>query len=173
MKQESLPSVKSVYEALEGAAVDAYGFALACHGGAAWLAEPILLDVLLVALENVWFTDDDTGRLSHREFREEFFKSLWDRSRKTPAAPGARDDNAPHVRIGTDVPLGHEEMRFYRLPQLARAALFLRTKKHMSYASIALILGSTEGLVRAEVERAREFLLGRRVKMVDWSEDDF
>jgi hypothetical protein len=163
MRRESLPSVKSVYEALENAAVDVYGFATAAQGGAPWMAEPEILDVLLLGLENFWFVDDETGRLSHREFREEIFKAVWERFR----------DKTPSVRIGTDVPLGHEEMRFYQLPQAARAALFLRTKKRMSYPSIALILGTTEGLVRGEVERAREFLLGRRVRAVDWSEDDF
>lgn len=163
MQRESLPSVKSVYMALEDAAVDVYGFAVACHGGAPWMAEPDLLDTLLLGLENFWFTDEENGRLSHREFREELFKALWERcrSKQTP------------VKIGTDVPMGHEEMPFYKLPQLARAALFLRTKKRMSYVSIALILGVPEGLVRTEVERAREFLLGRRVKPLEWSEEDF
>jgi hypothetical protein len=167
VRQEFLPSVKTVYDALEGAAVDAYGFAVACRGGAAWMAEPELLDTLLLGLENFWFTDDETGRLSHREFREELFKALWERCREADLSAPAQPE------IGTDVPLGHEEMAFYQLPQVARAALYLRTKKHMSYASIALILGNTEAVVRSEVERAREFLLGRRVRAVDWSEDDF
>ena len=43
----------------------------------------------------------------------------------------------------------------------------------MSYASISLILGVPEGLARSEVERSREFLLGRRVKDVEWSEETF
>jgi hypothetical protein len=163
MKRESLPAVKSVYQALETAAVDLYGFAVACHGGATWMADPGLLDVLLLGLENFWFVDDDSGQLSHAEFREEFFKAVWEKSR-------AKD--AP-VKIGTDVPLGHEEMAFYQLTQTARAALYLRTKKRMSYASIALVLGLSEGLARSEVERSREFLLGRRVRAMEWSEDDF
>jgi hypothetical protein len=163
MKRDTLPSVKSVYLALEEAAVDCYGFAVALSGGAPWMAEPELLDVLLLGLENFWFVDDDSGRLSHREFREEIFKALWERSR----------DKATPVKIGTDVPMGHDEMDFYKLPQLARAALFLRTKKRMSYSSIALILGCAEGLARTEVERAREFLLGRRVRPLEWSEEDF
>jgi hypothetical protein len=163
MRREILPSVKSIYSALEEAAVDLYGFAVACHGGVSWMAEPSLLDVLLLGLENSWFVDDDSGQLSHNEFREEFFKSIWDRSQEAAGSP----------KIGTDVPLGHEEMKFYSLPRAARAALFLRTKKHLSYASIALILGQSEGLVRGEVERAREFLLGRRLHAMEWSEEDF
>ncbi|HEY8280663.1 MAG TPA: hypothetical protein VIH99_13625 [Bdellovibrionota bacterium] len=165
MKPESLPPVKSIYLALEDAAVDVYGFAVICHGGAAWLAEPEVLESLLLSLENFWFVEDESGRLSHQEFREEVFRAIWEKSRdKQKAQP---------VRIGTDVPLGHEEMAFYKLPQLTRAALYLRTKKRFAYASIALVLGSAESNVRAEVERAREFLLGRRLKPMEWSEDDF
>jgi hypothetical protein len=163
MKRESLPSVKSVYQALEEAALDCYGFAVVCHGGVSWMAEPNLLDALLLGLENFWFNDDAAGRLSHHEFREELFKAVWERCR----------DRAQPAKIGTDVPLGHDEMPFFKLPQLARAALFLRTKKRMSYASISLILGVPEGLARSEVERSREFLLGRRVKDVEWSEETF
>jgi hypothetical protein len=165
MKQESLPALKTIYQALEDAALDVYGFAVACQDGAPWAAEPAILDALLLGLENFWFTDDERGRPSHREFREELFKSVWERCREQgkPAA----------VRIGTDVPLGHDEMAFYRLPQAARAALFLRTKKRFPYATIALVLGIPEGVVRTEVEKAREFLLGRRLKPLEWSEEDF
>lgn len=163
MERAHLPSLKSVYQALEDAAVDVYGFAVACHGGVTWAAEPELLDVLLLGLENFWFLEDEGGRFSHHEFREEFFRAFWERCR----------DKATPVRVGSDVPLGHDEMLFYKLPQVARAALFLRTKKRFSYAAIALVLGMPEALVRGEVERAREFLLGRRVKPMDWSEEDF
>lgn len=163
MKPESLPPIKSIYHAIENAAVDLYGFAVVCHGGAPWSAEPDVLDALLLGLENFWFVERGDGQLSHREFREEIFKAIWEKCR----------DKAVPVRIGTDVPLGHEEMVFYQLPQLARAAIFLRTKKHFAYASVALILGITEGMARSEVERAREFLLGRRVRGVDWDEDNF
>ena len=163
MKQESLPPIKSVYRALEGAALDLYGFAVVCHGGASWLAEPDLLEVLFLGLENFWFMEETSGELTHKEFRDDFFRVLWEK---------AKNRSAP-VRIGTEVPLGHEEMGFYQLSQPARAALFLRTKKRFSYAAIALTLGQSEAEVRAEVEKAREFLLGRRVKAVEWNEDDF
>ncbi|MGZ3740020.1 MAG: hypothetical protein ACXVB9_11650, partial [Bdellovibrionota bacterium] len=143
---EGLPSIKSVYQALEDAAVDIYGFAMACHGGAAWLAEPVILDSLFLGLENFWFMDDASGRLSHKEFREEIFKTVWDKSRGNPAPA--------QVRIGTDVPLGHEEMAFYQLPQVARAAVYLRSKKRLPYATIGLILGITDGVARTEVEKA-------------------
>jgi len=166
MKQESLPPIKSVYHALENAAVDLYGFAVICHGGANWAAEPDLLDALFLGLENTWFTDGDDGHLSHREFREELFRAIWERCKES------RDRPTP-VRIGTDVPMGHDEMAFYHLPQLPRAALYLRTKKRFSYAAIALVVGSSEGVVRSEVEKAREFLLGRRVRAIEWSEDNF
>jgi hypothetical protein len=168
MKQASLPPIKTVYRALENAAVDLYGFAVVCHGGANWLAEPDLLDSLLLGLENVWFIEGEDGQLSHEEFREEIFKALWHRCQeREPGRP------RPVVRVGTDVPMGHEEMAFYHLPQLPRAALYLRTKKRFSYSSIALVLSCPEVVVRSEVEKAREFLLGRRVKAVDWSEDNF
>ncbi len=163
MKHASMPSIKTVYHALENAALDAYGFAVACHGGATWQAEPDILDALLLGLENFWFVDDSAGELSHREYREELFKAIWDKCKDKPAT----------VRIGTDVPLGHDEMAFYQLPQLARAILFLRTKKRFSYSSIALVVGVSEGVARREVECAREFLLGQRLKPLEWSEEDF
>jgi hypothetical protein len=161
MKQESLPPIKTVYHALENAALDVYAFAVACHGGAIWMAEPTVLEAMLLGLENFWFTEDQDGRLSHQEFREEIFKAIWEKCR----------DKAAPVSIGTDVPLGHEEMAFYQLPQLARAVIFLRTKKHFAYSSIAMVTGLSEGVARMEVEQAREFLLGRRLKGAEWSED--
>ena len=163
MQTASLPPIKTIYRALENAAVDLYGFAVVCHGGAGWMAEPGLYDALFLGLESFWFTEGEDGQLSHQEFREELFKAVWEKSR----------DKATPVKIGTDVPLGHEEMPFYQLPQLARAAVFLRTKKRFAFSSIALILGSPEGVVRSEVEKAREFLLGRRVRGADWGGEDF
>ena len=163
MKRETLPSMKEVYEALEAAAVDLYGFGLICQGGAAWAAEPEILETLYLGLENFWFTEGDSGRLSHQDFREELFKALWLKCQGSKAT----------ARIGSEVPLGHEEMAFYQLPQLTRAAVYLRTRKHFSYSSVALVLGMAESSVRAEVERSREFLLGRRVKSLEWSEEDF
>lgn len=163
MKQESLPPIKSIYRALENAAIDLFGFAVVCHGGASWAAEPDMLDSLLLGLESFWFTEDDNGQLSHREFREEFFRNLWHK---------CKDKSSP-VRVGSEVPLGHEEMAFYHLPQFARAVLYLRTRKRFSYSSIALVLGHSEGVVRNEMEKAREFLLGRRVRAVEWSEENF
>lgn len=164
MRRESLPSIQELYRSLERAAVDLYGFGVVCHEGAAWIAEPEILDTLLLGMENFWFTEDEEGALSHEEFRDEFFRVLWSKCR----------DKKVTVKIGTEVPLGHEEMAFYELPLLTRAALYLRTKKNFSYSLIAQILGTEEGIVQEEVERAREFLLGRRLKPVEWEgEDDF
>ena len=36
-----------------------------------------------------------------------------------------------------------------------------------------MVVGIPEGVVRSEVEKAREFLLGRRVRAIEWSEDNF
>lgn len=165
MKRASLPPLKETYAALEDAGLDLYGFALALHGGNALSAEPLLLDILLLGLENNWFTDWQGGRFSHREFREDFFRALWEKS----SAAG----RVLPARVGAEVPLGHEEMSYYQLPQLARAALFLRAKKHFSYASLALIFSRREEVLRQEVESAREFLLGRRVKAPVDLGDDF
>jgi len=159
MRSESLPQLKLVYRALEGAAIDLYGFAVVCHGGATWLAEPDLLDALFLGLESFWFTEEESG-LSHAEFREELFRALWERA-KGRASP---------VRVGSEVPLGHEEMAFYQLSQVARAALYLRTRKRFDYASIALVLGLGESEARAEVEQARERLLGRSVRVPEWED---
>jgi hypothetical protein len=163
MKQEALPAMKEIYGALEAAALDLYGLALVCQGGSPLAAEPEVLATLFLGLENSWFVEDSAGKLSHQEFREEFFRALWEKSQAI----------GPSVRIGTDVPLGHEEMGFYQLSRLARAAVYLRTKRQFSYASLSLILGTAEPRIREEVERAREFLLGHRVKPLDWSEEDF
>jgi hypothetical protein len=163
MRRESLPPMKEVYQALEDAAVDLYGFGVVCQGGSPIAADPEVLDTLLLGLENVWFNEDSKGVLSHLDFREDFFRVLWEKSY------GKR----PSVRIGSDVPLGHEEMAFYQLPQLTRAALYLRTKKKFTYPTISRVLGVPEPLLESEVEKAREFLLGRRVKELEWAEEDF
>lgn len=165
MKRETLPPLKETYGALENAGLDLYGFAMVLHAGNTATAEAALLDTLLMGLENDWFTEtvSQGAGLTHNEFREDFFKDLWHRSRGASIAP----------RLGTEVPLGHDEMNFYRLPQLVRAALFLRTKKQLPYASLALILGQAEEQLRKEVERAREFLLGRQVRAFTAAEEDF
>ncbi len=163
MKQESLPPMKEVYDALEEAAVDLYGFGVVCMEGVTALAEPAILDTLLLGLENLWFRESMENKFTYKEFREDFFRALWEKcqGRKT------------NFRIGSDVPLGHAEMPFYRMPQLARAAIYLRTKKHFSYASVAMILGVSQAMVEEEIERCREFLLGRRVAALQWTEEDF
>ena len=150
--------MQDVYRAIEAAAVDLYGFSVVCCSGAVWIAEPELLEILILGLEKFWFTEGGNGQLSHLEFREEFYREIWGKLRGRQLKP----------QVGVDVPLGHEEMLFYRLPQFARAALYLRSKKRMSYASVALILGVSEVVVREEVEKGREFLLGRRLKNIEW-----
>ncbi len=155
--------IREVYHALENAAVDLYGFSIVCRGGAAWMGEPDLLDTLLLALENSWITENEHRLLSHMEFREEIFHMLWAKGRARQAT----------VRVGEDVPLGHEEMAFYQLPIMVRAALYLRTKKKFSYDAIGRILGLGEGVVREEIERGREFLLGRRLSEFEWTEEKF
>ncbi|MGE3262699.1 MAG: hypothetical protein AB7K68_13035 [Bacteriovoracia bacterium] len=163
MKAEGLLSSKELYRALENAAVDLYGFGVVCQAGVAWLAEPDLLDTLLLGLENFWFTENESGLLSHQEFREEFFRSVWEKGKGRKTEPQG----------GAEVPLGHEEMAFYQLSQLARAATYLRTRKGMPYSSIALILGYSEDQVKKEIEKAREYLLGRSLRDFNWSEEDF
>jgi hypothetical protein len=165
MRTESLPSIKELYRAIENAATDLYGFGVVCQSGITWVAEPDLLDTLLLGLENFWFTENDAGLLSHQEFREEFFKTIWEK--------GQGKKRAPDTIKGADVPLGHQEMSFFHLAQFPRAAIYLRTKKQMPYSSIALILGSSESQVRAEIEKAREYLLGRNLRDFQWSEEDF
>jgi hypothetical protein len=168
MRAETIPPLKTVYRALEEATLDLYGFAVVCNGGASWAAEPGLYDSLFLGLENFWFIEDLNGQLTHREFREEFFRTVWEKSRESTNVL-----KSSPLKLGTDVPLGHEEMPFYQLPQLARAALYLRVKKNFAFSSVALILGTPEPTIRTEVERAREFLLGRRVRNLDWGGEDF
>lgn len=163
MRTESLPSIKELYSAIEGAAVDLYGFGMVCSSGVPWIAEPDILDVLMLGLEKFWFTENEEGAISHQEFREDLFKSLWEKCRGQVVKP----------QVGIDVPLGHDEMPFYKLPQLTRAALYLRSKKRMSYSSISLILGTPESLLREEIEKGREYLLGRRVRDLHWAEEEF
>jgi hypothetical protein len=161
MRKESLPAVQDLYRSLETAAVDIYGFGVICHEGASWLAEPEILDTLLLGMENFWFTDEGAGVVSHKEFREDFFRTLWKKSQEKRIS----------IHSGSDVPMGHEEMAFYELPLFSRAALYLRTKKQFSFPLIASILGSESGAVEEEIERAREFLLGRRIKPLAATED--
>ncbi|MGZ3693757.1 MAG: hypothetical protein ACXWQO_06125 [Bdellovibrionota bacterium] len=163
MRTENLPSIKELYRAIENAATDLYGFGVICQSGITWVAEPDLLDTLLLGLENFWFTENDSGLLSHDEFREEFFKAVWEKGKGRKHAP----------EKGADVPIGHQEMSFYHLGQVSRAAIYLRTKKQMPYSSIALILGSNESQVRTEIEKAREYLLGRSLRDFEWSEEEF
>ena len=160
MKRES--PIREVYNALELASLDLYGFAVVCQGGGAWSADPIVLDTLLLGLENHWFSDFE-GNYSHEEYREDFFRLLWKKSK----------GNMPIPKIGSDVPMGHEEMRFYQLPQFSRALLYLRTKKTFSYASLSLIFEVPAPILEEEVEKSREFLLGKRIKLPDWTEEDF
>lgn len=163
MKQESLPSIKELYRSLESAGVDLYGFGVVVCNGSLWIAEPDILDTLLLALENSWFTEDKSGDLTHAEFREDIFQLLWRKSK----------DKKPNVKMGVEVPIGQEEMAFYQLPKLTRAALYLRVKKSFSYSSIAMILETPEGVIREEIEKGREALLGRGLKHFDFSEDEF
>lgn len=163
MRRENLPSIQELSRSLEAAAVDLYGFGVVCNGGAAWLAEPEILDTLLIGMENFWFTDEAAG-MSHMEFRQEFFRALWLKCR----------DKKISVKVGSEVPLGHEEMAFYELPLLVRAALYLRTKKQFTFPFIASVLGSEVAIIEEEVERAREFLLGRRIRPFHHgAEEDF
>ena len=163
MKRESLPEIQDMYRALEAAAQDLFGFAVVCHQGANWLAEPALLDVLLLGMENFWFSERE-GNLSHKEYSEEFFRAIWHR------AQGEKKS----IQVGSDVPLGHDEMAFYELPQRARSALYLRSKKRFSFEFIASIMEIDRASVEEEVERAREFLLGKRIKPFEFaSEEDF
>ncbi len=163
MKEVALPNLREIYGALENASLDLYGFAMVLHGGVAWSAEPDLLDVLLLGLENHWFTENEKEQLSHDEFRLEFFRALWQKCL----------GKTPQGKIGVELPLGHESMAFYKMPQVSRAAIYLRTKKKFSYSWIALIIGVPESLLQEEVERAREFLLGRRVKLPTVVEEEF
>jgi hypothetical protein len=163
MRTESLPSIKELYNAIEAAAVDLYGFSVVCSSGIPWVAEPELLDTLMLGLERFWFTENSDGDLSHQEFRVDFFKAFWEKCRGKQVQP----------QIGIDVQLGHDEMPFNKLPQSTRAALYLRSKKRLSYTSIALVLGLGESIVREEVALGREFLLGRQMRELQWSEDDF
>jgi len=158
-----LPSKKEVYEALERASSDIYGFAMACHGGVQWMAEPAMLDTLLLGLENFWFVSVDDS-LDHREFRIEFFRTLWKK---------CQGKTLPQVKHGTDIPLGQEEMKFFSLPQSTRAILYLRTKKNFNYQDLALVFDQTPEALEVEVEKAREYLLGHRLKWLEKAEGDF
>lgn len=162
MKKEALPPLQETMQAMEAAAADLYGFALVCLGGVAWVAEPEILDTLFLGLENMWFTAGDNNRISHHEFKDDFFKALWDRVK------GKNVKTNPE-----DIPLGQEEMFFYKLPQVSRAILYLRSQKQFSLTSISAIIGLEIGVVREEMERGREFLLGRSIRAFDLAEEEF
>lgn len=165
MKVERLPSKKEVYEALEGASSDIYGFAMVCHSGVQWMAEPAMLDTLLLGLENFWFMSTEDS-LDHREFRVEFFRTLWKKCQGKTLPAG-------QLKRGTDIPLGQEEMKFFTLPQSTRAILYLRTKKNFSYRDLAQVFDQSPEALEIEVEKAREFLLGHRLEWLESAEDEF
>ena len=163
MRAETQINPKELYQAMEKAAEDLFGFGVVLNSGGMTMAEQEILDILFLGLENYWFTRDDAGGLSHKEFREEFFRVFWERNNKELA----------NLRIGIDVPLGHEEMKFYKLPLFSRAVLFLRTKKKFDYPSISLIMSAPVAIVREELEKSREFILGRGLPPIECSEEDF
>ncbi len=146
--------IQKVARALEAASTDLFSFAVICTGGMQALADSILQEIFLLALERGWFTEDFDGNLSHDEFRIDLFREVWRAVKDNPVTP----------TIGIDVPIGHEQMEFYRLPLRSRASLYLRTKRKLSYANIAEILDAVPEEVRVEVERVRSILLGRAPK---------
>ena len=157
--KELLPELKDYVRAYEQAAQDLYGFAMICNKGVSWVAEQEILDLFLLASEKHWFTDDHRGQFNHREFRIEFFQGIWALAKK------------PSLSENGVLTPGQKEMSFFRLPLFARAAVFLRTKRKFTYQEIAEILGSSEGAVKQEIEKAREVLLGRGLAPVRFLED--
>lgn len=158
MRLTELPDLKTFHAGISHAAVDLYSFAVVCYSGQEWLAEDLVLDTLFLALENVWFSLSEKGTFSHTEYREECFQKIWQefQSRGGLSAGVATKE----------LPLGHEEMRFYRLDTQARALLYLKTKKKFDYAALARIFGLEEEEARKSVEHSREYLLGRGLKEV-------
>ena len=153
--------VLAVTRALEGACADVFSFAVVCTGGMQALADTLLQEILLLSLERGWFTENLQGNYSHEEHRTALFREVWLAANERQAVPA----------IGIDVPIGHEQMAFYQLPRLARAVLYLRTKRKLSYEMIGSIVGIAAGAARTEVEKSRSILLGRAPK--EFSEEAF
>jgi hypothetical protein len=161
MRSEALPSLPELARALEGAAGDLFGFAMALSGGKPEIAEPLVLDTLLHGLENHWFIADDLGEMNHREFRLELYQNLWKRSEGSVKPEG-------HHGLRTD-----QKMPFFSLPREVRGALFLTSKRKVPASEVAMVLGLAQEQVRRALEKGREHLLGKKLTEVALSEEDF
>ena len=152
--------MQTYYRGIEKAAEDFYTFSMICSNGAEWISEELVVDTIFLALENHWMQMQNSGEFSHTEYREECFKKLWEEF--------LRRSEAHALELNKELPLGHEEMRFYRLPVLLRALLYLRTKKKFSLAELSRIFSLSEAKVEESLEKSREFLLGR--SLIRWEE---
>jgi len=163
--KERVINFEELYLALDAASSDLYSFAISVCGGRASEAEALLLDTLFLCLEKMWFVQNDKGKLSHDEYREEFFTSFW-LSFQKQAKLFQFEVNRHNIA-------SEHHGRFYQLPLFMRASIFLRAKSKFSEDSISRILGITETEVSANLTRGRDVLLGREFKNKLILEDSF
>lgn len=107
-----------------------------------------------------------TARLSTWLYRIAFNLSVNTSERTRPAAsleahvlaPAQPDDEAPESSLERDDVVRAVRAAIAALPETQRAALILARYEELSFAEIAVVLGSTEKAVKSLVHRARENL---------------
>lgn len=133
---------------LEQLAIDLFGFAQICGIGESFRAEQILLDTISRAVE--------CGDLDQIEFeplylREKLLTEAW-------------SFLSANIQPASD--LSFE--RFYSLPQKTRAAIYLRHRLGFTFIAIGRVLSLSELQVRNLVLVAREQIVGRPLRKIDW-----
>ncbi len=150
---EDDPNFSELLRALTAASEELLPFAIVCCGEP-MRAEAYLQDALLLSLENSWFCRavDNSERFTHKEFREDILKLLWER---------VKDDSLKGIVAGIRT-YGESSAAFYRMNMTERATLFLRMRLKLSYEQIGAILSEDSiEVLSARVHEAREQLLGR------------
>lgn len=160
-----LVSKEDLYQALDRAAEDLFSFAMILSGSRQEAAETAVLDTLFFALERMMITRGFAADQSftHLEYREDLFRNIYTLIRQQGALIQAKSLD-PSV-------LAVESQRFYQLAFQDRAAIFLRTRGKFSEEAIARIMGLSQEVIMAHILKAREFLLGKCLKLKNFEEE--
>lgn len=142
------PEFERLNRFIEQIANDVFGFVVICGVTESFRAEQICLDVISEASRVEDFQNEE---MQVSPLRERILNRAFQIARKS-IHPGS---------IG-------EHERFFVLPQLERATIYLRHRIGLSFVAISRILEISEGEVRNATHSAREHLLCRPMRKLDW-----